>query len=439
MRRAISTNLLRSLLIAGLAVSVSIAPARSEEHDDEQTSGETERPVTLSAVFNQAFLFWNDGGQSDTYAVGSAPDTTSLALEGEFDYPGGWSLGFTAGLDILHKQSDLVNQIDADGEETTGELSDLFFTLTHEKLGTLLIGYADSASDGIDNNNFANADALAGADVMDWNGAFFLRAAGISGDAGLATGETGAFNDGFGELVWEDFIDGALAGDTRKIVSYTTPDLHGFAASAAVDDSQHYWDAALRYEADLAEQWRVAAGIGYWEDTAIDEDAGGRRDDTGWGGSFAVRHIPTGINLALGYGRLSHAKSCAEPGEVTGRCRGDDETLYVIGGIETDFTGWGTTSIYGEYYRGTKSWNLSDEDMLRTLEAVADEAEELSSSRVTVIGAGIVHNIKDTQVAIYLGYRHYQLDVDLIADGGPVAARDLDDFNVVMTGLRVKF
>ncbi len=90
-------------------------------------------------------------------------------------------------------------------------------------------------------------------------------------------------------------------------------------------------------------------------------------EDTGFGGSFAARHNPTGLNFAVNYAIESFTDDCAEPGAVSGDCRGNDEFLYLKGGLVRDFVEWGPTAFYGERYWGWTSPNESDRDVLCTL------------------------------------------------------------------------
>ncbi len=406
--------------------------ANSEEEVESEVTGleatppdEGKLPISLvfTMVLNQAMLIWNDGVDTGSNIVGSSPDGTNITVEGESEFGDGWTTGFVFGLDILNSQSDTVDQFDATGDGSDVELSDLFLTLGRENWGLLVFGYAGTGSDGVDSINAANADALASPDVSDWNANFFVRGNDLDLDA---------------EIRWGDYIDGAMAGDTRNVIYYETPEFYGLKAAAAYDGVD-YWDVGLHFDKEWNDQVAVGAAIGYWNNTTGEPDSDEPVDDSGWGGSIAVRHLPTGLNLAFNYSTADHTNRCEEPGEISGACRGDDHVYYVIGGIERDFTGLGDTSIYGEYYNGQKAWNESDSEKLAAFELFEDTATELSDSTVTVWGAGVVQYIENTSASFYLGYRHYALDVDLIGEDGPVASKALKNFDIVMTGVRIKF
>jgi hypothetical protein len=128
----------------------------------------------------------------------------------------------------------------------------------------------------------------------------------------------------------------------------------------------------------------------------------------------------------------------------------------------------GPTSFYGEYYTGKREWNESDPDRLAALALTAPahrEVRELEESDVTMWGFGVVQKIEDgTKAAgkkdggaakdaaaaepvmeLFLGYKHYEIDVELIGrnDTTPapfdVPAKKLNDFDVVVTGAIVRF
>ncbi|MDP9137813.1 MAG: hypothetical protein M3N38_06510, partial [Pseudomonadota bacterium] len=192
-----------------------------------------------------------------------------------------------------------------------------------------------------------------------------------------------------------------------------------------------------RYARDWGDQFRIEAGVGVWRDTTEEVAAKEDTEDTGLGASLAARHTPTGINFAVNYAVESFTDDCAEPGVVSGDCRGNDEFLYVKGGVVRDLVEWGPTAFYGEHYWGWKEQNESDPDALRTLELNPDEALELNNSTVTGWGAGVVQHIKSYNTEVYVGYRNYELDLDLIDDAGSVAAREFEDLHSIVAGATI--
>jgi len=411
--------------------------------------------LTLEGVVNRAALIWDDGERRDIYIVDNAQDGSSFVIEGEVELDGGWSAGLTLGIDFLLPSSDFVDQLN-DGTPTElvdiVDLSDSFITVSNERLGTINFGLTDTAADGIANILLSNSYTVADGDTSNWIGNFFLQAAGVSGQLGLATGEA---DEGFGvaEIRWGDFLVDSLGGDTLNAVTYVSPKVRDFEFSASWGEND-FWDVALRYNAEWSDTLRVEAGIGFWNNTSeelpfifqVREDPLEPVNDAGWGGGIAMRHLPTGLNLAFNYGTESHTDECFERAIVTNRCRGDDEFYYVNGGIVRDFTGRGDTAIYGEYQRVRRNLNESDEDVLRALEVNEDQAEEFKDSLATVWGVGVVQQIRGVPadnstvlMEFYLGYRHYSLDIDLINAEGAVPSRSINDFDVVLTGAAIFF
>jgi hypothetical protein len=252
-----------------------------------------------------------------------------------------------------------------------------------------------------------------------------------------------------------------LGGDTGRFISYATPRMMGFQLAGSIGRPQdlHFgrgenWfqeqnggdfkDIALRYKGDWND-FKIAAGIGAWSRTTEEKGALEPVRDTGWGGSFAVLHKPTGLNIAFNYGDEGHTRTCLDPGAVTSRCRGNDKFYYVKGGILRDFFDWGPTAFYGEYFRSWKALHDSDESALRTLELNPGEAGELTRSVAQIWGLGAVQTIKPSKdrpytTDLYIGYRHHELDLRLINNaGGPAAAARVNDFDVVMAGVRFRW
>jgi hypothetical protein len=130
---------------------------------------------------------------------------------------------------------------------------------------------------------------------------------------------------------------------------------------------------------------------------------------------------------------------------VTFKCRGADTFLYLKGGIVRKFNTWGPTAFYGEYYKGWRSLNSSDEDMLRAFEVNPDEAKELAKSVQTVWGFGVVQTLERTKTRLYqtdyyLGFRNYSLDMHLIGESGaPVPARSINNWQAIMAGVRFRW
>jgi hypothetical protein len=424
--------------------------------------------LKITGVVHRALFYWDDGVERNLYSVDSAKDSTTFAIEGDAEIVPGWKAGFSLNVNTNFSISETTNQLTAFGDGGVIDAGDMIVFITSEKWGTVQIGVQSSASDGIDNINLADADVAADFAVQDWNGSFFLRA------------RNGAL---LIPLAWDNFFP-IPAGTTGGLVTYTSPVIMGFELSASVG-ADDFKDVALRYQGEWAGAFEIRAGIGVFEDTSEPPDfiaplsgpvVENREpvEDAGWGGSIAVKHKPTGLNLAVDYSTHSFTDRCFEPGHVSGECRGDDELLYIVGGIVRKWFPLGDTAIYGEYFRGTSRQNQSDPEVMSLLSRDAfnpDNPRELKGSVVTEWGFGIVQKVdddpepsgkkhsatapahkvggkwgagKDAAMEAYVGYRHMELDVDLIGrnDAGTVVnapSKKLNDFDLIATGLVIRF
>jgi outer membrane immunogenic protein len=437
-------------------------PAGGAASNEEEEDG-GEEGWQLKAKLNRAFLFWHDG-RGGAHFVDSDQDSTGFEAERKFDLGSGWEAVLKFGFDTKYASSDSVHQHDRDGDGARIDVADALLELGHEKWGKFVVGHYDSASDNINKINLSGSNVLADPEVEQWNGSFFLRmpGLGLADGRGIVPGAVGEEGESIqrADLRWGDFTSVPLGGRTGRFVTYVTPQMMGFQAAASVGQPQdieffqgNKWfqertgglvqDAAVRYRGHWSD-FIVAAGIGAWKDTAEEPRADEPTRDIGWGASAAVFHKPTGLNVAVNYGNEEHSPICAEPGLVSGRCRGDDRFLYVKGGIHRDYFAWGPTALYGEYLRNWKNQHESDENLLRTVELNVNQASELKSSVASVWGLGIVQTIKPSRdrnyiTDLYVGYRHHSLDLDLLGAIGPVASRKPKDFDTVMAGVRFRW
>jgi hypothetical protein len=479
-------NVLRSLALAaamalaGVSVLEPISfaqKASAEEHEDGEVDGadedgkkngngeedgEDELGWSFKARLNRAMLLWNDGGGGVTPFPGGLgnqrtrgarfvdndQDNSGAEAEYKFKVSEGWTATIRFEIEAAYAKMDSVSQFDRDGDGLPVELNDALFELAHERWGKFVVGLQDSASDGTSNINLSGSNVLADAEVNNWNDHFFLRVAGV----------------GLTHLRWGDFFAGPDVGESGRFVKYITPKIMGFEAAVSVGQPMDVFlftrgpllvedkinglhtDFGLRYTATWFNTLLVKAGFGVFRNTTEERDAEEPTEDTGMGGSLAFLHLPTGLNFAINHGVIEHTDNCLEPGVVTGRCRGKDQFTYMKGGILKKFFPWGQTAVYGEYYKGTLNPNLSDDELLRPLELNPEQALEVERSDQRVWGLGMVQTIdplpplRHYTTDIYLGYRNYKLDVNLLgANGAAVPARRINDWSAVLAGLRLRW
>jgi hypothetical protein len=447
--------------VSGLGAPASLMEALAtaaepdaEENGEQVAADEEHKTWVLSGILNRALMVWDDGDQVAVNSVDNPQDSSAVELNGEFELANGWTADVSAVLDTMWVSADTVNQIDWKGEGFVAELPYLFAELGHDNYGRIIIGLTDSASDEIDNINLAGSDAVADASFDSFVSNFYLRAEDIPGDAGLTTGAPNSFGE---DLRWGDFIEAKFAGASGRFITYVSPEIEGLEAAAAIGQPQEIFlvrgdrgfefndrtggvfaDAALRYLKDVNSTFRIEAGAGVWSDTTEEEGATEPTEDLGFGSSLAIRHNPSGLNASLNYGNISHTDDCAEPGAVTGECRGDDTFLYAKGGVVRDFIDWGPSAFYGEYFKSWRDLNESDPDVIDTLfpgEEPPEDLAEIESSEVTGWGFGLVQRIEAINTEMYVGFRHYALDIDLIDDDGPIETQEFEDMMTVVAGL----
>jgi hypothetical protein len=437
-----------------------------KENGKENGEDEKEQGWTFKAKLNRAMLFWNDGGRHSpdnyrkrgAYFVDNDQDSSGVEAEGKFKLGEGWTAVIKFSLDAKVGSSNLVSQIDR-RQTMEMKIGEATLEIGHERWGKIKVGYGDSASDGVSNINLAGSNVLADAETNNWNDSFFLRAGGM----------------GLTPLRWGDFFAGPNVGETGSFITYVFPKVMGFELAASVGQPLDIFliippvapfpgnvpdpkppliqqrlhglitDVGLKYSQTWANAFLVKAQVGAFRDTTEDRDAIEPTNDTGWGASVAVRHIATGLNIAVNGGSVKHTDKCAERGAVTLSCRGEDKFLYTKGGIVRKFNAWGPTALYGEFYRGWRQQNSNDEDVLRNLEVNPLQAMELQKSIQTVWGLGVVQTIDATRsrqvtTDLYLGYRNYALDVHLIgANGAAVPTRPINNWSAVMGGVRLRW
>jgi Gram-negative porin len=377
--------------------------------------------LTVTGVVNRAVIFWNDGGIHRASIVDPAIDSTGISLEGGAKIGNGWKTGYKFKFDTNAVASDEFNQLGKMSEPEKFKIDRSFVYVENEKLGQVALGFNKSASRSIDNMEFTDSETTDAA-VDDWMGGFFLR----TRDGKLL------------DLPWGEFLLGKFAGKKTNIALYTSPKWNGFEFSASVGNNEMR-DVALRYSQEFAKTWKFKAGIGYYRTELPVPGTTEPVKDQVLGGSIALLHIPTGINIAYNSAGLKHTDACTEPGVLSGKCRGNDVFHNVRGGVVREFNSLGKTSLYGEYYTSKTRNHLSDADTITAFAVAPTATTELTSTTSRVWGFGVTQHIENAQMQIYAGYRHHTLDLKLEDAGGAVADKGLKPFDLVFTGLRIEF
>ena len=210
-----------------------------------------------------------------------------------------------------------------------------------------------------------------------------------------------------GELdnsVWSQFLDPAAYQSRQETLRYDSPAIHGFIFSASVSEASGgfnagtNWGVMLRYAGEY-NGFRIASGIGYdhtgdvFTPTSASHSVAhglavsrpvtliGASPFTlrtpnvnAWGAALSLMHVHTGLFLQGSYRGSRTTTKAARPlatgvrpatASTSGgslpcissdwRCnpKKDAHWWQIQGGIAKNWTGWGNTSLYGEYGRFT--------------------------------------------------------------------------------------
>jgi predicted porin len=459
--------------------------------------------LTVSGHVNETLLFWDDGEESNAYVVTNENSRTRFRFSGDAKINPEWSAGFLIEVGVRAANSAGVNQfVDDDTSSTASlDLRHSAWWIESSRLGRVWVGFTDTATDGITGINLSNASLIATNAINDWNGGFLLRRD-LNAVSALSA------------LRWQDISSQANAnvgsGDQRNEIRYVSPTLHGFTFSAAWGEDD-FADAALRYAAEFRGV-RVAAGIGYQQYTDANAFRGGGiptgsqgdrgcadldfttppllgpkndsdADCSAVGLSGSVMHVATGLYIHGAYGKLEDENRetlfARQPVEIFGidpdgsgpllapqltsgpiaQAEDEDQHWYVQGGIERNFFGIGKSAFYGELFHGDTGAGLATGNV-RTV-AFNDPINPLGagafigSSEVDVWGVGLVQSIDAAAMDLYLGFRNYSGEVELVSsrlvtvtdtNNNAVTRRvtvskdvDVEDFQIVMAGGIIRF
>lgn len=362
--------------------------------------------LTISGHVNQGILVWDDGKDSDAYVVSNSNDDVAMfRFEGTAKISSGWSAGYLIEIEVGSANSGDVSQLDDDAGSGV-DISESSMFIESEQFGRLTWGFTGQASDGAPEVDLSGAGYVGYAAIADVAGGFQLRLA--NGNlSGITLG--GVFDD--------------LNGDTYNIIRYDTPTIGGFTLSASWGEDD-LWDVALNYAKALGD-FEIAAAIAYTENND-GENGGAKADQETVAGSFSVLHDPTGLNFTFAAGTRDFNN---EP-------RRDEATFYYIkGGLYRQFNSLGKTAFYGEFGQF--------DDMFFTDNASAltgTATDMVTGSDAKVYGLGMVQYIDAAAMQVYIGYRHYEVDFEVVdVNGAAVASAGVEDFDTLMVGGRIEF
>jgi hypothetical protein len=375
--------------------------------------------LTISGQVTTALLVWDDGVRGDTYVVDAqTAGGTVFSLNGSAKMSPTLSAGFhiQIGLD-KGARSHQVSQADDDGgapADSTVVMNLANWYLDHTSLGRVTVGRINTATSGISGIDLGGAAVIANANVGYWQRGFALTLGGAT-----LTG------------TWDAILGGPnVNGSTlsrANAISYSSPTFGGFTVSAAWGEDD-VWDAAIRYAGEFA-GYRLAAGVGYikngdgMNEVAKDSDTGPGTDSAIWKGSVSVLHIGTGLFLNAAF--VDRDNDNGNP---------NTRLYYLQGGIAKNWTGLGSTVLYGEYSKVYDGLVTADD-----VPFGGNGNDVITGSEATIWGLGVVQHIDASALELFLSYRRYFAEVSSPAGNALEGTVSYNDFDVVMGGARIRF
>jgi hypothetical protein len=381
--------------------------------------------LTISGWVNQAVFFWDDGSESNVYVGTNSLEQDRFKLSGKAKIVDGWTAGYTIEVGINGAPSGQFSQDSDNGVDSNFlGLRKASWFIESKEYGKVTVGQDGTATyhllddaDGVNTRNYSDAEAASVA-----MGAFFLRVGGNK-EAVTWSNILGGFNN-----------NTPGQSGRRNVVRYDSPTIAGFVATAAWGEDD-MWDMALTYKGEVGD-FALVAKLGYGESSDATNGGScskfpgsgtaGGRDCQWWGGAGTVLHKPTGLFVYGGYGEQQdnnidafYANPAADSNNIS---------WFVQAGIEKKFFPLGKTTIFGEY----RNDEAGSPEAVRTL---AGHATSIKNSDFDFWAGGVVQNIENAAMDLYVIYRHAEgdtTDFDNTKTG-------LDDFDMVITGARIQF
>lgn len=364
--------------------------------------------LTVSGWVGQQVMWWDDGFESNTY-VGDLGTTlaSNVKFTGQATIVPGWTAGYVLHLEMSNNDSLALNQDYQEaglvGAWTKVTPLQSYWFIKSDHWGKVGVGRQSQASD----NTAILVDGSGSLVPANWVAfdvaSFYRREAG-----------TGAYLDPWGAIggctgggAWGD-----CNGNTQNVVRYDTPTFAGFSASASWGEDD-MWDVALRYAGEFS-GFKFAAAAAYNEITGnagagFANWHGGAEGDVPETQYFQVgaylQHVPTGLFVYGAYGNNQLDFFAGDSYEA--------DQYYIKAGIRQRWTPLGHTVLFGEY-------NNIDES-----------ASVGFSGDLDVWGGGIVQEIDNAAMSLWVTYRHMSYDDN--------SGLEYEDFDYVKAGALINF
>ncbi|MGH1417470.1 MAG: porin [Hyphomicrobiaceae bacterium] len=378
--------------------------------------------LRISGWVAEQIAYWDDGSEDNVYVQGMGEGiATHFKLTGTARISPDWSAGYV--LQIEAQSSDPLLNLDQDNDDGGAGLSiyQSKWFLRSQTLGQVSVGLLSQASDNAALLVDSSGSILQGNWIMYDGAGYFANSNGAR--LALPNGNTVRYGDvaychsiGFG-------TGGDCHGLTTNGVRYDTPVWGGFSASAGWGEDD-YWDVAARFTGEGL-GFRLAVAAAYSQNTDNNDrpniTAGGGLDSSFTQVGGYLQHLQTGLFLYGAYGRednnfnylLPNAGLIAAP---------DNEQYYVKGGIRARVMPVGHSILFGEF---GQSYDQVSDNLLDA---------GISSSELTRWGVGLVQEIDNASMSVWLKYRN--IEGDFSGAGGTT---ELDDIDFIVFGGLIAF
>ena len=358
--------------------------------------------ITLKGRVGAAVLYADNGDDDQFFVVDNDNTESRFSFNGEAD-----AYGLTAGtlieIGLAYNSTDEI----AFGQSESTDAD--FPTLRHaeayiggDAVGELALGFGNTATEDIAENDLSGTTSIAQSDVDD-------TAGGLS----------------FANGIEVDSIFSNRDGDREMRVRYDTPGFAGFYVAASLrEDGGLRPGVGLWYENDgLPGGFEAEAGVGWRSENDEDTFAG---DSDVFVGSGSVL-FPFGLNLTLAV-----ALQVFDSDDNAGAEIADQTAYYAKLGYQIDAFPIGSTNLSVDVFYGEDAYFDTE------IEAITSDGDD--NAEALSFGGGVVQEIDDLAAEVYLGARWYDIS---LPDGSPAVIAGTDDnpdpLIAVLGGIRVDF
>ncbi|MGI9401415.1 MAG: porin [Rhizobiaceae bacterium] len=405
--------------------------------------------LKISGHINRVLMFWDDGDEQDVYAVDNGGGGSRWRFTGSATIRPGWSAGYNFEWQYTSATTDGSNQVSLNSRNVGGlVLRNAAWYMKWDKFGRVWLGQYSSATDNLIYMNIVGEGCLGQTcgELYHAPGMFLVRP-GVTGNGRLIRGTS-----------WGQFQPNFDRANRHDLIRYDTPSIWGCVFSASWGEND-IWDTAVRCKKEL-NSVKIIFGIGYIERNG--NEAGESRThllgvpgasrathERDFIAAGSILHDPTGLYLNVSYakrefdraavfGAIAGVPRNGHTGCTAGGSTGcaDVQYLYIQGGIRRRLNDLGKTTFYIDYSR------IEDARVGNSGTAFAGPNNAvITDAESEVWGFGIVQNIDNAALQLYLDYKHHELDVQTCTSvsSGVCTNQAIKDLDTLVVGGKIKF